>query len=69
MHIPSPGSIQWNPGEEDLEEAFCEDIAANGEGDVFVGGAFNVLVGTNRVVDINLDNCQIELDTYDRLRY
>ncbi|MFT6865690.1 MAG: hypothetical protein ACJA08_000513 [Cyclobacteriaceae bacterium] len=38
------------------------DLLSDGEGDVFVGGAFNVLVGTNRIVDINPDNCLIELE-------
>ncbi|MEO9476297.1 MAG: LamG-like jellyroll fold domain-containing protein [Cyclobacteriaceae bacterium] len=38
------------------------DLVSDGEGDVFVGGAMNVLVGTNRVVDINSETCAIELE-------
>ncbi|MFY0605457.1 MAG: T9SS type A sorting domain-containing protein [Cyclobacteriaceae bacterium] len=38
------------------------DLLSDGEGDVFVGGGFNVLVGTNRVVDINTTTCQLELN-------
>lgn len=38
------------------------DLLSDGEGDVFVGGAFNILVGTNRVINVNPDNCQLELE-------
>lgn len=36
------------------------ELLSDGEGDIYVGGAFNVLVGTNRIIDINPDNCQLE---------
>ena len=38
------------------------DLLSDGEGDVFVGGALNVLVGTNRVVKVNSSTCAIELE-------
>lgn len=41
------------------------DLLSNGEGDIYVGGAFNVLVGTNRILEIDPNGCTLTLD--DRL--